>query len=66
LAKKKRTVWFACVLLLICAIVLVLLPIPVPRPLRIAVASIDVIIAAVLWLAARQHFGPKGKWCGVE
>jgi hypothetical protein len=46
---------FAMWFLLIAALLVLLLPLPVPLPVRIAVATVDLIAAAVVWLALRQR-----------
>ncbi len=47
----RVAVWF----LLGAALLVLVLPLPIPLPLRIAVASTDLIAAAVVWLAWRQR-----------
>ena len=47
----------AMVFLLVSAFLVVALPLPVPMPLRLAVGAVDLIAAAVVWLAWRQRRG---------
>ena len=60
-AKQKSSVLFACTLLVIVAIALLVLPLEgkIPKPARIFLAAFDFVIAAVLWLVARQKFNGK-------
>ncbi|MCU0791347.1 MAG: hypothetical protein MUE42_00505 [Opitutaceae bacterium] len=51
---KLRNLRIAFWALLTAAALVAALPLPIPIPLRIAVASIDLIAAAVVWLALRQ------------
>ncbi len=48
---------FAFWFLLTAALLVLVLPLPVPYPVRIAVACVDLIAAAVVWLALRQRAG---------
>lgn len=59
-ARQKTSVLLACGLLVLSAIALVTLPLnKVPFPIRALVAGGDLVIAAVLWLVARQKFSGK-------
>lgn len=59
-ARQKTSVLLACTLLLLSAVALLTLPLnKVPFPIRALVAAGDVVIAAVLWLVARQKFSGK-------
>jgi hypothetical protein len=42
-------------LFLIVGLLVLAVPIPVPLPVRLATASVDLIAAAVVWLALRQR-----------
>lgn len=44
-------------MLVLSAIIIVLLPIRLPIPLRLAVACIDLIAAATIWVLLRQQGG---------
>lgn len=58
--RQKTSVLLACGLLVLSAIALVSLPLnKVPFPIRALVAAGDIVIAAVLWLVARQKFSGK-------
>jgi hypothetical protein len=53
---RKLTLLRAAFWVLITAAALILLlPVPLPFSLRAAVAATDLITAAVVWLALRQH-----------
>ena len=59
-ARQKTSVYFAMGFLLLSAIALVALPLTkVPFAVRALAAATDVVIAAVLWLVARQKFSGK-------
>lgn len=60
-ARQKSSVLFACTLLVIVAVALLVLPLEdkIPRAARIFMAALDLVIAAVLWLVARQKFSGK-------
>jgi hypothetical protein len=59
-ARQKTSVLLACTLLLLSAVALLALPLnKVPFPIRALVAAGDVVIAAVLWLIARQKLSGK-------
>lgn len=47
----RVAMWF----LLGAAILVLALPLPVPLPVRLAVGTVDLIAAAVVWLAWRQR-----------
>ncbi len=47
----RVAMWF----LLGAALIVLVLPISIPLPLRLAVASTDLVAAAVVWLAWRQR-----------
>ena len=52
---KLRLLRIAMWLLLGAALLVLVLPLPIPLPLRLAVASTDLVAAAVVWLAWRQR-----------
>jgi hypothetical protein len=54
-ADKFRLLRIAMWFLLAAALLVLVLPLPVPFPLRLAVASTDLVAAAVVWLALRQR-----------
>jgi hypothetical protein len=59
-ARQKLSVLLACSLLVLVAIALVALPLPrIPFAVRALMAAFDIVIAAVLWLVARQKFSGK-------
>lgn len=56
-AAHLRLLRIAMFFLLGAALLVLVLPLPLPPPLRLAVASTDLIAAAVVWLAWRQRRG---------
>lgn len=59
-ARQKKSVLLACSLLALVATALLVLPLnKIPYPIRVAMAAFDFVIAAVLWLVARQKFSDK-------
>lgn len=59
-ARQKGSVYLAMSFLLLSALALVALPLnKIPFAVRALAAATDVVIAAVLWLVARQKFGGK-------
>jgi hypothetical protein len=54
-ADKLRLLRIAMWFLLGAALLVLVLPLPVPLALRLAVASTDLVAAAVVWLAWRQR-----------
>ncbi len=56
-AAKLRLLRVTMFFLLGAALLVLVLPLPLPVPLRLAVASTDLIAAAVVWLAWRQRRG---------
>jgi hypothetical protein len=52
---KKRTLLFVCAILIIEAAVIVALPARIPRSARALTAATNVIVAATIWLLARQN-----------
>lgn len=59
-ARQKTSVLLACSLLVLVAIALLFLPLnKIPFPIRALMAAGDIVIAAVLWLVARQKFSGK-------
>jgi hypothetical protein len=56
-ARQKSSVLLACTLLTLVAIALLVLPLDkLPRLMRVGLAALDFIVAATLWLVARQKF----------
>jgi|UniRef100_UPI00404A98B9 hypothetical protein len=53
--RMKRTIAITCTALIIGAILLLALPINLPLPFRLALAFLDLVAAAVVWLSARQN-----------
>ena len=47
----RRAMW----LLLAAGLLVLAVPLPVPMPVRLATAAVDLIAAAVVWLALRQR-----------
>ena len=60
-ARQKTSVLLACSMLVIVAIALLVLPMEgkIPKAARIFLAAFDLVVAAVLWLVARQKFSGK-------
>jgi hypothetical protein len=59
-ARQKKSVLLACSLLVLVATALLVLPLDkIPFPIRVLMAAFDFVIAAVLWLVARQKFSGK-------
>jgi hypothetical protein len=56
-AESLRLLRVAMWFLLGAALLVLVLPLPILLPLRLAVASTDLIAAAVVWLAWRQRRG---------
>jgi hypothetical protein len=54
-ADTLRLLRLAMWLLLSAGLLVLAVPIPVPLPVRLATASVDLIAAAVVWLALRQR-----------
>ncbi len=53
--RQRTTIYLACGLLVVCSIVLLLVPSPkIPMAGRIALASVNMIAAAILLLIVRQ------------
>lgn len=60
--RQRTTVYLACALLVVCSIVLLLVPSPkIPMAGRIALASVNLIAAAILLLIVRQKSAPPEK-----
>jgi hypothetical protein len=59
LAQSRRRIMLTAAggMLVLSAIIIVLLPIRLPIPLRLAVACIDLIAAATIWVLLRQQAG---------
>jgi uncharacterized membrane protein YkvA (DUF1232 family) len=59
-ARQKTSVLLACTLLVLVAVAVLVLPLnKIPFPIRVIMAATDFIVAAVLWLVARQKFSGK-------
>jgi hypothetical protein len=59
-SRQKSSVYLAMSFLLLSAMALVALPLTkIPFAVRALAAATDVVIAAVLWLVARQKFNGK-------
>lgn len=59
-ARQKTSVYFAMAFLILSAIALVALPLnKVPFAVRALASATDLVIAAVLWVVARQKFSGK-------
>ncbi len=56
-ADTLRLLRFAMWFLLAAGLLVLALPLPVPLPVRLATAAVDLIAAAVVWLALRQRRG---------
>lgn len=56
-ADTPRLLRFAMWFLLAAGLLVLALPLPVPLPVRLTVASVDLVAAAVVWLALRQRRG---------
>ena len=56
-ARKRFILQVTVVLLVLAAILILILPLRLPRPLRLAVAGVDLIAAAIVWLLGRQRYG---------
>ena len=54
IARQKKTLTFLIVLLAVGAVLIAALAKKIPLPLRLLVAAIDLVAAAVLWVAMRQ------------
>jgi len=60
--RQRTTIYLACGLLVVCSIVLLLVPSPkIPMAGRIALASVNMIAAAILLLIVRQKSAPPEK-----
>jgi len=54
IARQKRTLTILIVLLAVGAVLIATLATRIPLPLRLLLAAIDLVAAAVLWVAMRQ------------
>ena len=59
LTSQKRTLAGLIILLAIGAVLVATLATRIPLPMRLLVSAIDLVAAAVLWLAMRQASGKK-------
>lgn len=58
-ARQRFLLSAAVWIFVIAALAVLMLPIALPRPIRLAIAAIDLVAAAIIWLLARQRFGPR-------
>ncbi len=59
IARQKRTLTFLIVVLVAGAVAIATLATRIPLPLRLLAASVDLVAAAVLWVAMRQESAKK-------
>ena len=59
IARQKRTLTILIVVLAVGAVLIATLATKIILPLRLLIASVDLVAAAVLWVAMRQASGEK-------
>jgi len=59
LARKKALLTILCIAIAISSLLILILPLPVSLPIKLVVVFTDLVVAATIWLVARQKFSGK-------